>query len=437
MAAPAAAPAFAPAAVAYRPVRVSSQAERLRLLLLWLTGAASSLVFIEPSPYEIASLMAISVFAIGGLTFNAMLLPLAFLLILINVGYTVSAAAFLGDSTVLTWTVTSWYLAVTALFFAAMLGANPERRIAALMRGCMIAGVVAAFAGVAAYFKLIPESAGFLLYDRARGTFKDPNVFGAFLILPALLALQMVVAGRLAQAAKGICLLGLFAIAILLSFSRAAWGQLAFTGALALALTFLTTPSANQRLRIVLIAMAGIAAIALMLAAILSLDTVANLFKQRMSLDQEYDVGQTGRFGRHALGALLALDMPFGIGPLQFSKIFPEDPHNSYLNAFMSGGWLSGVTYPALTLITLAFGLRYLLVATPWQPAMIAVYAAYAGMMIESLIIDTDHWRHVFLLLGVLWGLIAATRTSVMRRRFARTPQPRPAVGLARPNLAS
>jgi hypothetical protein len=431
MAAPAAAFSFAPAAPTHQ------RAERLRLLLLWLTGAASSLVFIEPSPYEVVSLMVIFVFAIGGLTFNAILLPLAFLLILINIGYTISAADLLGEKNVLTWIVTSWYLAVSALFFAAMLGGNTERRLAVLMRGCMIAGVIAAFAGVAAYFKLIPGSAEFLLYDRARGTFKDPNVFGAFLILPALLALQMVVAGRMAQAAKGIALLGLFSIAILLSFSRAAWGQLAFTGALALALTFLTTPSPNQRLRIILIAAAGIAMIALLLAALLSVDVVANLFKQRMSLDQDYDAGQTGRFGRHALGAILALDMPFGIGPLQFSKIFPEDPHNSYLNAFMSGGWLAGVTYPTLVLISLAFGLRYTLVATPWQPVMIAVFAAYTGITIESLIIDSDHWRHVFLLLGVLWGLIAATRAFVARRRAEHAPRRRPAPGLARPQPAS
>ena len=141
------------------------------------------------------------------------------------------------------------------------------------MRGCLIAGVIAALAGVAGYFRLVPGSAELLLYDRARGTYKDPNVFGAFLILPALLALQMVIAGRLAQAFRGMVLFALFAAAILLSFSRAAWGQLAFTGALVLALTFVTTPSANQRLRIVLIAVAGVAAIALLLSALLSLGT--------------------------------------------------------------------------------------------------------------------------------------------------------------------
>ena len=34
-------------------------------------------------------------------------------------------------------------------------------------------------------------------------------------------------------------------------------------------------------------------------------------------------------------------------------------------------------------------------------------------MMVESIIIDSDHWPHVFLLLGGLWGLIAATRAYV------------------------
>ena len=220
----------------------------------------------------------------------------------------------------------------------------------------------------------------------------------------------MVIAGRLALAAKGLMLLGLFTVGILLSFSRAAWGMLALTGGMVLALTFITTPSANQRLRIVLIAAGGIAALAMLLAALLSIDAVAGLFKERMSLDQDYDVGEMGRFGRHALGAVLALDVPLGIGPLQFSKIFPEDPHNSYLNAFMSGGWLSGGHLPGADRHSLAFGFRIVLVATPWQPTMIAVYGAFIGIAVESVIIDSDHWRHAFLLLGVLWGLIAATR---------------------------
>ena len=385
--------------------------ERVRLALLWLTGATSALVFIEPSPYEIASLLTIGLFAITGLTLRPALVPLALLLILINIGYTISANALLDQKGVLTWVLTSWYLAASALFFAGMLGANTEARLKALMNGCIIAGLIAAAAGIAGYFRLVPGAGDLLLlYDRARGTFKDPNVFGAFLVLPALLALQGVIAGQFRQATRSLILLAIFAAALLLSFSRAAWGQMAVTGLMVLLLTFVTTPSPSQRLRIVLLSIAGLAALALFLAALLSVDMVANLLKERLSLEQSYDVGETGRFGRHLLGALLALDVPFGIGPLQFSKYFPEDPHNTFLNAFMAGGWLAGVCFPILVALTLVFGLRTVFARTPWQSTAIAIYAAYFGVMAESIVIDTDHWRHAFMQLGVLWGLIAATQ---------------------------
>lgn len=311
-----------------RPLTVS--AERVRLLLLWLTGATCSIVFIEPSPYEIASFMAISVFAMGALALRPSLLPLAVLLILTNIGYSASAASLLGEQGVLTWVLTSWYLAATALFFAAMLGANTEARLAALTRGCLVAGIIAALAAIVGYSRVFSGANELLLlYDRARGTFKDPNVLGAFMVLPALLALHRIVAGNLRQAVGGMMLMALFAAAILLSFSRAAWGQVVFASLIVLLLTFVTARSPTLRLRIVLLGALGAMAVAAFLAALLSIDAVAQLFKERASLQQSYDLGEQGRFARYALGAVMALDFPLGIGPLQFSKFFPEDPHNS------------------------------------------------------------------------------------------------------------
>jgi hypothetical protein len=257
------------------------------------------------------------------------------------------------------------------------------------------------------------------MYDRAKAAFNDPNVLGAFLILPALLMLQRILSARFGMAARSAVLLGLMTIALLLTFSRAAWGQFAFTGALLMLLTFITTRSSNARLRIVLIAVAGVAVMVLMLTALLSIDRVADLFKERASLEQSYDVGHLGRFGRHILGAELALERPFGIGPLQFHNMFPEDPHNTYLNAFLSGGWLSGCVYWTMTLTTLLLGLRYVFVDTPWRPTYLAVYSAFVGVAGESAIIDSDHWRHYYLMLGVVWGLMAVSRPYA-RRRIAR-----------------
>ena len=404
---------------------LSRSVERLRGALLWLTGFAGAIVFMEPSPYEVTSLLTIMVFAVTGLTLRPALMPLIVLLLLYNTGFSLAVVQVSSESKPVTWVLVSWYLSATAVFFAAMLQANTAERLAMLMRGTAMAAAVSSIIAILAYFRLLgPASDLFLLYDRARAAFNDPNVLGAFLILPAMLALQRVLNGRLADAARASLLLALIGIGVLLTFSRAAWGQFAFTAMLVLLLTFVTSRSSNERLRIALIAIAGVILAALLVAALLSLDRVADLFKERASLEQSYDVGHLGRFGRHILGAEIALDHPFGIGPLQFHKIFPEDPHNTYLNSFLSGGWLAGLVYLVLTLTTLALGFRFVFMATPWRPTYLAIYCAYVGTAAESVLIDSDHWRHYFLLLGTIWGLMAVSRPYMRQAYVAARMRP-------------
>lgn len=391
--------------------RLYRSVERLRGALLWLTGFAGAIAFMEPSPYEIASLLTIIVFVITGLSLRPSLMPLIAMLLLYNIGFSLAVVQVMDQSKPVIWVLVSWYLSTTAIFFAAMLGTNTQERLSLLMRGTTMAAAVSSVIAVLSYFHLLgPLSDLFLLYGRAHAMFNDPNVLGAFLILPAMLALQRILNGRLTDAFRASLLLGLFSIAVMLTFSRAAWGQLAGTAALLMLLTFVTSRSTNERMRIVLIALAGIVAVALMLAVLLSIDRFADLFKERASLDQSYDVGHLGRFGRHILGAEIALEKPFGIGPMQFNRIFPEDPHNTYLNSFLSGGWLSGCVYITIVLTTLLLGLRYVFVNTPWRQVYLAVYCAFVGTAIEGILIDSDHWRHYFLLLGVIWGLMAVSR---------------------------
>ena len=398
-------------------------AERMRCALLWLTGLSGGFVFVEPSPYEVCSLVTIIVFVITGLSLRAALLPLIAMLVLYGLGFGIATIQVSDQGKSVVWTAVSWYLIVTAIFYAAMLGTNTTQRLWLLLQGYMVAAVVASIIAVLAYFRAFGDySDMFLLYDRARGTFNDPNVLGAFVILPALLAFQRVLVGRLAAAIGGAILLAVFTAALLLSFSRAAWGQFALGSLLVMFLTFVTSRSGQERLRIILVALAGVMLLALLIVALLSVDRVAELFNARAALEQSYDLGPMGRFGRYLPGFILALQEPFGIGPLQFSHFFPEDPHNTYLNTFMSGGWLSGCMYAAMTLITLVRGLRFVFVATPWRPIYLVIYAAFVGTAVESAIIDSDHWRHYFLLLGVLWGLMAVARGSAGRTAAARRP---------------
>jgi len=403
------------------PITVAPGVVTLQRALVWLIGASSSVVFIEPSPYELTTLGAIAIFLVTGLRLKLVLMPVLLLLILVNLGYTIGAVPVMDRPNVATWIATSWYMALTVIFFAMVISEDTAPRLEMLRRGLIVGGLIAASAGIAGYFNLVPGGHDLLtLYERARGTFKDPNVLGAFLILPSLLALQSVVSDRLGKSFRSSIMLGVIGLAILLAFSRAAWGGLVITSAFMLALMVLTSPSRAQRSRIIGIAVVAATFAAVLIAVLLSLDSVADLFKQRASLGQSYDSGRFGRFGRHILGADMALDLPFGIGPLQFNRYFPEDTHNSFLNAFMSGGWISGICYPTMVFVTCILGFRYVFVRVPWQRTYLAIFAAFLGTVGESFIIDTDHWRHFWLMLGAMWGMFVATER--YRARPDRTP---------------
>jgi len=198
--------------------------ESLRGALLWLMGFAGAFVFIEPSPYEFIGFVTIFLFGLTGLSLRPALAPLIVLLMLLNAGYVVALMQVIDDTSAVIWVLVSVFLAISAIFFAAMLGTNTEARLAWLLRGYVAAAVIVSLVAIAGYFRLFGSwSDAFVLYERARGTFKDPNVFGAFLVLPGLLAFERVLAGRLrAVIASGGLLLVMLA-ALFLSFSRGAW----------------------------------------------------------------------------------------------------------------------------------------------------------------------------------------------------------------------
>jgi hypothetical protein len=357
------------------------------------------------------------IFATTGISMRTGHLPLMWLLIFVNVGFATSLAPVIMLENTAKWTAISCFLSVTTLFFAVVLVEDTARRTDVLMQGYIVSAVVTSIIAVLAYFRLIPGWEMFIGALRARATFKDPNVFAPFLILPALIVLQRIMFGGLRSFLLNGTVVLIIAAALFLSFSRGAWGHFAVSALLMLFFTYITTSSNAQRLRIVVIAVIGGMMIAAFIVVLLSIEQVADLFKERASLVQDYDAGHGGRFGRHILGALMIFDHPLGIGPLQFSKYLPEDPHNSFLNAFMAGGWLGGATGLTLVLVTLFAGLRHVFVRTPWQATYIAAYAAFVGEVGESYVIDVTHWRHYYLIMGVVWGLMVAGQAVAKRDR--------------------
>ena len=90
-----------------------------------------------------------------------------------------------------------------------------------------------------------------------------------------------------------------------------------------------------------------------------------------------------------------------------FGKTYGEDTHDIWLKALMDYGWLGFAAYAVLIGWTIAQGFRVALRDGPWQPYLICVYAVFLGHVGLGTVIDTDHWRHFYLLLGLIWGAIA------------------------------
>jgi hypothetical protein len=389
-------------------------AARLMKGLLFVTLLVSPFVFIEPSPYEaMFALLALgSLFA--GLKIDRRIMPLALLLLLWNAAGAVALMPMLHDQQAIIFMATSFYLAINAVLFACLFTTDVMGRLATLRTGYVLAAVIAALIGLAMYCNFLPNT-DFIVADRIRSTFKDPNVFGPFLVLPALFLIDSLMRrGFGVRAVAGVVIL---LVALFLSFSRGAWAHFLFSATMMMVLMFLTSQSWRFRARVIAFALMAAVALAGLLMLLLSVDAIATMFQQRGGLLQEYDAGQTGRFGRQLESLVPLLELPLGIGPLQFAHYFGQDPHNVYLNAFMSYGWVGGIVYVALVLATLAVGLRAVFVHTPWQPNLILVFAAFTGAVLEGFVIDTDHWRHYYLLLGVIWGLAAATNNFTREAR--------------------
>src|SRR6476469_1776849 len=101
--------------------RLFRSVERMRGALLWLTGFSGAIVLMEPSPYEVASLLTIIVFALTGLALRPALMPLIVMLLLYNTGFALSVIQVIDQPKLVTWVAVSWYQSMTAVFFAAML----------------------------------------------------------------------------------------------------------------------------------------------------------------------------------------------------------------------------------------------------------------------------------------------------------------------------
>ncbi|MGA9603862.1 MAG: hypothetical protein WBQ82_07070, partial [Methyloceanibacter sp.] len=181
--------AYDSASIEARPPReVSAGIRRLALLYLWITIASGAVVFSEPAPYDVLMIGAIAILPLTGLAPLTRGLALYLLLLtgIVAGGFIATTQAGV-LSVPASHVAITLYLAASSVVMAAFFADRPEARIRLVMSAYMAAAVIAASAALIGYFSLAPGTYDlFTEFGRARGTFKDPNVLGAFLV-PALL----------------------------------------------------------------------------------------------------------------------------------------------------------------------------------------------------------------------------------------------------------
>jgi len=383
--------------------------ETLQRLALWLMMVSSWYVLMEPAPYELLFALCLLFYVPGGLVVPQVLAPLIVFLTLYNIGGVASLSQALSDPLAVTFTVVSVYMAVTALFFAFCVAAKPMGRMNVIRNGYVIAGLFGAITGIVGYFDIGSLGESWAPIQRAQGTFKDPNVLSTFLVPPAIFLIQGFLLGTVRWRVVSALTLAIMLGALFLAFSRGAWFNMVLATVLLTGVTFIVIPSSVLRMRIIVLVAIGTLLTIGMLAFLFSFDQVRDLFAERATLIKSYDAGETGRFGNQLNAIPILLDSPLGLAPIRFRHIFGEDPHNVYLNAFAGYGWLGGISYILLILATLAAGWKAIFTRTPWQHHAIAVFCPLFATILQGVQIDTDHWRHFYLLLGLIWGLYAAS----------------------------
>ena len=365
-------------------------------------------VFHEPAPVDAAIIFALGLgLLLGNLDFAAISrLPLACLAVFALCNLVSMYDPY--DLTRAIWYVfVTLYLIASWFFFVGVIGryGTPFMRI--LIDAYCLAGLISALIGIGGYFHLLPHQNLLLLQGRARGLFKDCNVYGPFLVPVALFALNTLMKSAAARRVKTFALISFLAsvVAMLLCFSRACWLNLGISLAVFFVLHLVVAHSGQRaRPRIqtgaVVVLAGGLAALAL-----INTSTVKGMLSMRVTENglQRYD---RIRFATQRLSLEAAEERPLGIGPGQAELVFGYATHSMYLRILSENGVLA---LAAVLGFIIATSVRSWTIVRrtrdPWLRQLnVVILACIAGHLANSVVIDTVHWRHIWFIYALPWA---------------------------------
>jgi hypothetical protein len=375
---------------------------------VWIFVLSGAISLVEPSPYDFASVVAIPLWFLGGFTLHRGFLLFAFLIVSYTMLGFLALIPYWSVAESAMYQYQSAYLTLTALFFALFVADRTVERVELILSGFTAGTLIAAICGLLGYFDIAGLGETFSKWGRVSGTFKDPNVLGSYLILGVLYLSQKLMFARARHIVVTAIMLAIIVATDFLSFSRGSWGATIVSMALMAFSAYATTKDASLKRRITASALIAIGIGVLVVLVLLSMESTRSLFLLRASITQEYDEGSTGRFGNQLRSLPMLVERFWGFGPLRFRTIFDLEPHNSYIGAFANAGWLGGFLFILLVGVTVFIGFRLMFRTSPFQRQAQVLFPVLLAFFLQAFQIDIDHWRHVLMLLGVVWGLESA-----------------------------
>ncbi len=370
-------------------------------------------VAVEPAPPDGVFAIVIAVALVTG-RFRIDRAPisvvaLSMFYMLLNIASTVDAVS---ASRAALFASITLYLIVFALWFTGWMDTQEKARL--VVRWYLVGAVVAALLTSAAILASFPGSDQFVTIDGLRGKalFKDPNVFGPFLVPIALILIEELLNPRLLRLRPSLKAVSLLILMAGLFFSYSRGALLNFGAAVLVMLMVLAVRRGGGKraatlLMVIVVGGSGILGVAA---------TTGQLtFFQERAKAQGYD---KDRFAAQRQGIQYGETHLIGIGPGQFEKLQVTPSHNLYVRALSEQGFVGFFTIVALVISTLILAVRNALLGRDsYGIGSAALLAAWAGIAVESFFIDTLHWRHLWLVAALVW--IGARRPDTLDERPA------------------
>jgi O-antigen ligase len=191
-------------------------------------------------------------------------------------------------------------------------------------------------------------------------------------------------------------MLGILFVGVFTAYSRAGWLNMVVAIAVLLIVLPFRRHGLRRALGLTLSALVAVAAVGGVIAI-----TGSGSFVEERARYQTYD---NDRFGAQERGIQLAETNPVGIGPGQFERRAPISAHSTYIRVLAEQGGLGFLAISAIAVGTLLMALNNVVQGrSTWGISSLGLLAVWCGILANSLFVDTLHWRHLWLVAGLIW----------------------------------